>query len=236
MKRFTIITLVTFFIAIVARAQQDPTQHIQEFNIHINNLGDADYEISTKLNQQQWMNFKQGQLANDPAIAKRDMQRAMSAYVIEDFKRDLDEMNRTVKMSFKVKAMAAYKGDGNWEMKLDSKDPQITKLSDNSFMSTSNAVFNGQLTQQIFKVFFPSSAGNIQQGTDSFNKAIFTYKNGGGLASALVWNNIVGVLLILGAGAVYYLTAKKENGQALSKVLVHAPNTIQTEQVNKNGI
>lgn len=230
MKRLFFFFFITLSIAASAQ-QQDPTEQVQEFTIKIDNLGDADFQVSEKMTQQQWMNFKQGQLANDPAIARRDMQRSMSAYVIEDFKRDMDEMNRTVTMSLKVKAMATYKGNGNWEMKLDSKDPQITKLSDNAFMMTSNKVFGGSLTQQIFKVFFPSGASNIQQSTDSFNKAMFTYKNGGGLAAIFRWNNILGILLILGAIASYMFLGKKDNKISLSRIIVHAPKQT-TEQTN----
>src|ERR1700744_3775838 len=100
MKRLFFFLLVTLTIGAKAQ-QQDPTEQIQEFTIKIDNLGDADFQITEKMTQQQWMAFKQGQLANDPAIARRDLQRAMSAYVIEDFKRDMGEMNRTVTMSLK---------------------------------------------------------------------------------------------------------------------------------------
>lgn len=219
--------LLVFFAALLSlaelRAQQDPTSLIQEFTIRIDNLGDADYSLTEKMTQMQWDNFKQTPLANYPAIARRDLQRAMSATVIEDFKRDLDEMNRTVTISLKVKAMATYKGNGAWELKLDSKDPQVTKLSDNSFMSTSNAVIGNQLAQQIFKVFLPSGASNVQQSTDAFNKAIFTYKTSHLMATILQWNYIVGILLILGAVAIFVLGYQKDSKLALSKIFVHAP-------------
>ena len=225
-----------FFIAVAlislnrlcAQGQQDPTQMVQTFNIHINDLGDAEMEVSAQMNQQQWLSFKQGQLANDPSIARRDMQREMSAYLIEDFKRELDDMNRTIKMTLKVKAMATYKGNGHWEMRLDSKNPQVTKLADNSYMMTSNTYINGQLVQQVFKVFFPSSAGNIQQSTDAFNKATFTYNDGGGIGSVLTVTNILGMLLIIGAGVSFYLQTKKKGHPALSKVVIHGPGAPAT--------
>ncbi len=139
---------------------QDPTSQVQEFTFKIDKLGDATEEVSTKMTQSQWENFKQGPLVNDPSISKRDMERSMSTYVLEDFKRDIDDMNRTVKkMSLRGKSiMAAYKGSGNWELKLGMKNPQVTKLPDNSMMITSNANMNGALVQQIWKVSFPSGA------------------------------------------------------------------------------
>ena len=162
-------------------AAQDPTAQTQEFDIKIDKLGDANLELSTKMNQAQWESFKTGPLVNDPSISKRDMERNMSTYVLEDFKRDIDDMNRSVKMTVKIKAFAAYNGNGKWSLLLGSKDPQVTKLSDNSYMSTSNMMMNGALVQQIYKISFPDGAKDIQQSTDSFGKAIFTYTSGGGI-------------------------------------------------------
>lgn len=228
--------LLLFFATLISfaglHAQQDPTGLTQEFTIRIDNLGDADYTVTEKMTQMQWDNFKQSPLANYPAIARRELQRAMSATVIEDFKRDLDEMNRTVTLTLKVKAMATYKGNGNWELKLDSKDPRVTKLSDNSFMITSNAVIGNQLAQQIFKVYLPSGAASVQQSTDAFNKAIFTYNNGTIMATILKWNYILGALLILGAIVTFILTYKKGDRLVLSKIFVHAPQKA-VEQKNE---
>jgi hypothetical protein len=177
----------------------DPVNHTEEITIKIDNLGDATWEVVDNMTQSQWENFKNSTLATDPSIAKRDMERSMSAYVLEDFNRTVDEMNRSVKRTFKAKAAAEYNGNGNWTLKLDSKNPQVSKLADNSFMLISNMYVGNALLQQTIKIYFPDGASNIQQTTDSFGKAVFTYSKGGGLMSYLSWNNILGVLLIIGA-------------------------------------
>ncbi|MBV8390736.1 MAG: hypothetical protein JO080_13110 [Mucilaginibacter sp.] len=204
------LTILTILLTANNSFAQDPTNQIQEFTVKIDKLGDASWEVSEKMTQSQWESFKQGPLVNDPSITKRNMERSMSAYVIEDFKRDLDEMNRAVKMSFTVKAMATYKGSGHWELKLDSKNPQITKLADNGQMMISNTAINGQLIQQIFKVYFPEGASNIQQSTDSFGKALFTYSSGGGIGTYFSWNNIVGILFIVAAAVTFLKTSKQQ--------------------------
>jgi hypothetical protein len=181
----------------LAQETQDPTSLVQEFSIRLDKLGDAQLELSQKMDAQQWESFKSGPLVNDPAISKRDLERAMSTYVLEGFKRDIDEMNRSVKLSVKIMAMAQYKGGGRWELKLDSKNPQVTKLADNAYMTNTNTLIGGQLIQQTYQIYFPAAAGDIQQTTDSFGKAIFTYQLGGGIGSLLSWNNILGILLIL---------------------------------------
>ncbi len=85
----------------------------------INNLGDAQYGSFTtiKMTEIQWEFFRQSPLMTDVSIAKRNIEYSLSTYVIEDFKRDIDEVNRTFKLSVTVKAEALYDGDGNWEVK-----------------------------------------------------------------------------------------------------------------------
>ena len=177
----------------------DPVNLQQTITIKIDNLGDAQWELAQNMTQAQWENFKNSTLVNDPSIAKRDMERSLSTYVLEDFNRTVDDMNRSIKMTFKVKADAEYNGNGNWTFRLDSKNPQVSKLADNSYMMTTNMYFGNALTQQTYKIFFPDGASNVQQTTDSFGKAVFTYSKGGGLMSYLTWNNILGVLLIIAA-------------------------------------
>lgn len=191
-----------------AQVQEDPTEQVQEFDFKIDPLGDATLDVSTKMTQAQWENFKAGPLVNDPSISKRDMERSLSTYVIEDFKRDIDDMNRSVKISLKLRAFAQYNGNGKWELKLDAKNPQVTKLADNAYMITSNKYFGGALTEQIFKVYFPDGASNVQQATDSFDKTIFNYNTGGGFLSYFPWTTVVGILLIAAAVVVFIVGNK----------------------------
>jgi len=191
----------------------DPTNEVQEFDIKLDKFGDATYEVSEKMTQAQWENFKSGPLANDPSVKKRDLERSMSTYVIEDFNRTLEEMNRTVKLTFKVKALAQYDGGGKWELKLNSKSPQIVKLADNAYMLTSNIYYGTSLVQQIQKLYFPGGASNIEQTADSFGNTVFTYSKGGGISSYFAWNNILGAILIIAA---IVLLLRKQQRQQLS--------------------
>lgn len=192
------LTLVTGTLFAQA-TPEDPTTLVQEFTINIDKLGNANEVLTEKMTASQWGSFKASQIYNDPALSKRDLERSMSTYVIDDFKRDLDEMNRQVTLSLKVLSYVQYKGNGQWSMKIDSKNPQVTKLTDNAYMITGNAVLGNNLVQQLYKIYFPSSAGAVTQTTDEFGKAIFTYNLGGGVVSYMKWNNITGLVLILAA-------------------------------------
>lgn len=196
---------------------EDPTNLVQEFTVNLDKLGNATLELNQKMTASQWASFKQSQIFNDPAMARRDMERSMSTYVVDDFKRDMDEMNRQVKLTVKVISYAQYKGDGHWILKIDSKNPQVTKLTDNAYMITGNAVMGNTLVQQIFKIYFPSNASNVTQTTDEFGKAIFTYDAGGGVLSYAKWNNILGILLILGA---IFLLVKPVQSQKYKTTMV----------------
>src|SRR5450432_1720695 len=199
---FLILTIMTCKVSGQV-TPEDPTALVQEFTVTIDKLGDANMELTQKMTASQWENFKQAPIFNDPSMAKRDMERNMATYVIEDFKRDMDEMNRSVKLSLKVKSYAQYKGNGQWTLKIESKNPQVTKLTDNAYMITGNAAVGQSLVQQIFKIYFPSNSSDVAQTTDEFGKAIFTYEAGTGITSYIKWNNIVGILLIL--AAVFFL-------------------------------
>lgn len=199
----SIILLIGSFSSFAQVTPQDPTSLVQEFTVKIDKLGDAILELNQKMTATQWEYFKQAPIYNDPSMAKRDMERGMATYVVEDFKRDIDDMTRSVKLSMIVKGYAQYKGGGHWSLKLDSKNPQVTKITDNAYMITGNTVMGNNLVQQIYKIYFPSGASDVTPTTDEFGKAIFTYNSGAGLLSYFKWNNIVGLLLIL--AAVFFL-------------------------------
>jgi len=196
---------------------EDPTSLVQEFTVNLDKLGNATMVLTQKMNASQWTTFKTSQVYTDPSIAKRDMERSMSTYVIDDFKRDMDEMNRQVTLTLKVISYAQYKGNGQWSLKIDSKNPQVTKLTDKAYMITGNAYMGNSLVQQIFKIYFPGGASDVTQTTDEFGKAIFTYNAGGGLASYIKWNNIVGIILILAAA---FLFIKSQQQQKYNTVRV----------------
>ena len=80
---------------------------------------------------------------------------------------------------------------------LNSKDPDVTKLSDHNYVVTSNFAAQGSLLQEIDYVSFPRAASNIKQEKNTFGKAIFTYTltPGGGLGE---WS-------VLGLGVIFMI-------------------------------
>lgn len=209
-KYILLIAAVFFFGQATAQSgQQDPTSLTQEIDYHIDELGNARLELKMKMNAQQWQAFKASPVANNPTIFKRDMERQMTAYLLEDIKTDLKENERVSVTSLVAKNMAVYKGKGRWEMKLGLKDPNVTKVSDDCYLMTGNTVSGGGLIHQIQKIFFPKGATDIKQDTDSFGNAIFTYNlevEEGGINAFMLGG---GGLILASAGLFFVRMRKK---------------------------
>jgi len=175
-RSIQILMLLIFFSGrLLAQQQFDPTAITQEIDYKIDKYGDARMELRQKMTAMQWQNFKASSIARNPSIFKRDLERSMATMVLDDFKNEMNEDTRSSVTQLTARNMATYKGNGKWELKLDAKDPNITKISDHIYMLTNNLMAGGNLIQQLQKIFFPEKASNIKQDTDTYGNAIFTY-------------------------------------------------------------
>jgi hypothetical protein len=100
--------------------------------------------------------------------------------------------------------MAQYKGNGKWEVKMDMKNPNVTKVSDNCYLLTGNLVSGGVLIQQLQKIFLPEDASDIKQDTDTFGNAIITYEMNTEPSKFNI-PTIVGIILMLSAIGTYFM-------------------------------
>jgi len=202
--------LLIFNLSLGAQQQFDPTAITQEIDYKIDRYGDAHMELRQKMTALQWQNFKVSPVAQNPTVFKRDLERSMSTLLLEDFKNEMLEDSRTSLTRVVVRSMATYKGNGKWEIKLDSKNPNITKISDHAYMVTSNLMAGGNIIQQLQKVFFPENASQLKQDTDNFGNAVFTYTLNVEYTpfNFLMWVGIA--ILLAGAGwLLFSITMKK---------------------------
>lgn len=185
MKTYTLLYIRSIVVAIVffafagrlaAQQQYDPTSVTQEVDYVIDELGDAQMELRMKMTAAQWINFKSSMVAQNPTVFMRNLERSMTGMLLEDFKNELNESSRSSVTKLKARNMATYKGDGKWELKLELKDPNITKISDHVYLLSGNLLSGGGVIQQLQKLFFPTQATNIKQDTDTYGNAIFTYQ------------------------------------------------------------
>lgn len=172
-KLFLVAALLTCVSWLPALAQEiKPIK--QNINFNIDNLGDGHLEVSISFTAAQWDNFKRT-MGNNTDLLKRQMERALPSYYLQNFAYKEDAMNRSYVLSFDALGMAKINDDGLWQLNLDLKKPDITKLSDNIYSLTSTYNYQGALMEQVAKVVLPTAGSDFKQGEDSFGKAIFTY-------------------------------------------------------------
>jgi hypothetical protein len=193
--------LTTLLIALAANSQQEVNGLKQNFDITMDNKGDAMCEVSMKLNASQWDMFKKN-LGNNTSILKREMEKALPKYFLSDFNYSEDAMDRSYTVKFKAQGLCIINKNGKWEGKLDSKNPDVTKLSDREFVINSNMVSDGVFIQQVQKIHLPSGAEGAKIEKDSFGKAILTYSTGEGGSSKLTLFGGIG--LILAGGGLFF--------------------------------
>lgn len=177
------------------------TNFTQTMTYRVHDKGSAAVELTQKMNAQQWQMFKANVNASNMAVKKRDMERMLPMVVLKNFKYSDDDIERTSKFTFDIDGIAEYTGNNKWSIKLESKNPQIEKLTDNSYMLTSNsATVDGGVYQVIQKVHLPEKATSIEVNKDAFGMAKLDYNlksESGGLPIMLIGGSI---LTLAGAG------------------------------------
>lgn len=170
-KIFALIVL----IANVANAQQEikPIKVNIEFNV--DDKGNAKVSYAMTMNAARWDNFKRS-LGSNPSLLKREMERALPAYFLSDFDYKEDVMNRSYSLSFNASGVCKVDEKGKWYAEWDTKNPDVTKLTDNSYMIITDMSLSGQMIQANQKINFPSLASDINQEKDAFGKTRFTFR------------------------------------------------------------
>jgi hypothetical protein len=188
------------------QAQESIESMKQVIDITADDLGNASLDVSMKLNAQQWDMLKKS-MGNNTSIFKREMEKALPKYFLSDFNYSEDQMERTYKLKFKVLGLLSINKDGIWEAKLDTKKPDITKLSDREYVITENLNVNGSLVQQTQKLHLPEGAENVKLEKDSFGKAVLRYSLGGSSSSLIFM--ILGGVLIAAGGFLFFRSSRK---------------------------
>ena len=174
MKKILPIILLSFCFALVYGQSSEVFK--QDIVFTIDELGDANIEISSKLTARQWQNWENAYGKKNVSILKRDMERSLSYFYLYDFDYEQDEMERSYKLSFKAKGLARYLGNSEWRADMGMKDPDFSKLTDNSYLVTSTLTETGMVIQQNNKIFFPEGSSDVEEDTDEFGLAVFEYK------------------------------------------------------------
>jgi hypothetical protein len=247
MKKIYLIIASLIIILPYAKLSAQQSQQVdpqkENINLDIDNIGDGHLQISMSYNASQWENYQRIAGSNAADMWKRQMERSLPSWYLQNWTYKDDPMERTWTLSFDALGMARINDDGNWVVDLDQKKPDITKISDRNYAMTNTYTSYGVLTQELWKINLPGGAGNITQDKDAFGKAIFTYEMSPGHGAAHLLFLIAGVLLIA-AGAVAYfkpglLSSMRKKEKAMKPFTVvssQAPAAVVTPEppVNPN--
>lgn len=194
-----------------SQAQQIVDGLKQVIDVNMDDKGNAEFIVSMKLNASQWDNYKRSAISNNNSILKKEMERALPKYYLTDFKFSEDQMERSYKASFNVLGFGTLGKGGKWETMLETKNPDVTKLSDREFVITQNMTTNGAFINQTQKLHLPTSASNAKIEKNSFGNSVLTYSTSIGLIPKLITYG--GVLLILAGGYIIYRNGQKKSNK-----------------------
>lgn len=163
------------FLYIVIANGQGGEQMKQNMLFRIDSLGNAAIEVSSRLTATQWQQWENTYGGKNISLFKRDISRTLNQFSLYDFNYDADEMERSFRVTFKAKGVARYMGGNEWLAEMGMKDPDFSRLDDNSFLVTTTYNDGGVLIQQNNTIHFPKKASSIKEDTDELGYATFTY-------------------------------------------------------------
>jgi len=146
----------------------------QDIHMRIDSIGNAKLKIGMTMNAQQWQIW-QGSLGNNPAALKREVERSMPGYFLDDFKLEKDEMNRSFELSLNAHGACDIDKRGKWIVETDEKDANLTKITDHKYVMVSSPIEWGGTLQQTYTIELPEKATNIKVDTDAYGNQIFKF-------------------------------------------------------------
>jgi len=164
--------IVIVFLLAYATAFSQQMQ--QKIDMKIDSVGNAKFSISMNMTAQQWQIWLDN-LGNNPAALKREIERSMPAWFLDDFKLEKDDMNRSFNLSLNAYGVCDINKRGVWTLDTDQKDAQLTEINDHKYMFVSSPLEYGGTLQQSYTIEFPEEAKNIKVDKDAYGQTIFSF-------------------------------------------------------------
>jgi len=162
----------------------------------INSDGSVDLTFQLAFDAEPWGRWK-SQVGEDPARLRAMMRHQFAAYVIDDFKFEKDDLNRTAKMTIRSPAGAGLRKDQRLELSVDPWCRLINHTGREWFFSGDNPSGNQQTTVKIVMPVNTIEAALINAGTQD-QAIVYTLSVPAGKSRVFVWSGVV--VLLLGAG------------------------------------
>jgi hypothetical protein len=183
----------------LAQEQTRTTERIYQFNDH----GDAEVQFTFDYDRASWDLWKSN-FGDHPDVFLRDIKHNMAAEVIEDFSLEKDDMHRRAVAKFKDRALAQYRGNGQFEIPF----PKSMKLVTGSglewaFMQSGSETTpkgENRIVNITYRAKLPAKAhdAHVVNGND-FSRLVYSLEVSPSKPKTLLYG---GVVLVLAAIAV----------------------------------
>lgn len=174
MKKFILYTIVGFFL-MATQPIQAQNQIQQQITMNLDEKGNSEIFVQQKMDAASWQNWI-AYLGNNPAAMKREIQKSMPAFFLEDFKLEKNDMERSYELSLKALGVCKVDKKGRRILETDEKDINLTKLTDSKYMYVNSPMEFGGQVQQTTIINFPENALDIELDRDAYGKTIFTFR------------------------------------------------------------
>ncbi|HQW83428.1 MAG TPA: hypothetical protein PK987_03155 [Ferruginibacter sp.] len=168
-KKHILILVITCFSSITVLAQDE---NVKNFKIDMvftgGDKGEVFIDMKVKYSALYWDVYKR-KSASNPAIIKNSLIKSFCKYSLTNFNIKNDEMDRSYQATFTILGMLKLDETGKWFAELDTKDPDITKISETQYVLVDEDLARS------YKVILPSTAINSKLEKDAFGKAYLTY-------------------------------------------------------------
>jgi hypothetical protein len=124
MKKVSLISWLIVGLAVPLLRAQEPSRTIEQI-YQFDERGDAKVEIHFQLDRGSWEYWK-SQYGDHPDMLLRMTKHDMAAAVIEDFGLDRDDVHRSAVSHFKARALAQYRGNGQFEIPIPKNMKLVT--------------------------------------------------------------------------------------------------------------
>jgi len=174
MKKSILYTIVGFFL-MATQPIQAQNQIQQQITMSLDEKGNSEIRVQQKMDAASWQNWI-AYLGNNPAAMKREIQKSMPAFFLEDFKLEKNDMERSYELSLKALGVCKVDKKGRRILETDEKDINLTKLTDSKYMYVNSPMEFGGQVQQTTIINFPENALDIELDRDAYGKTIFTFR------------------------------------------------------------
>src|SRR5882724_11594098 len=151
--------LFIFCSGIKSQAQEMPKGYKVNMEMDADEKGDVALNITAKYNASLWDAIKQNH-GSDPSVLKNIWKKQFPKYQLTEFSFPNADIDQTITSKFRILGMLKVDGKGKWVAELDQKDPNITKITDNSFLLVDEA------TALTLKINLPKSASDAKVEKD----------------------------------------------------------------------